>query len=208
MSKAKQGNPFKRRPPSRLVRKSFLILCEGQNTEPTYFNAFRLQTATVRALSVTSGDAGAVVRAAIKRRQVEIDKGNTFDHYWVVFDKDQTDTQTFNDAIKVAQQSGFRVAYSNQAFELWFLLHFDYLTGPLHRRHYADRLTALLNFVYNKDIVTTAKVVKVLLDRQPKAIEHAHRLLMHHETTTPRNPATEESSTTVHLLVEELRRFL
>lgn len=208
MNKDKRINPFKRRPSFKQIRESFLILCEGQNTEPIYFNAFRLTTATVRALSVTSGDAGVVVRAAIKRRQAETDKGKLYDQYWVVFDKDHTTNHTFNEAINVAEQTGFRVAYSNQAFELWFLLHFEYIAGPLHRRHYPDRLTATLGFAYDKDAATTIKVIKVLLNRQPIAIEHAHRLLKHHDDTDYRNPAMEESSTTVHFLVEELRRFL
>ncbi len=208
MSKDKRTDPFKRRLPFKQIRESFLILCEGQNTEPIYFNAFRLTTATVRALSVTSGDAGVVVRAAIKRRQAETDKGKLYDQYWVVFDKDHTTNHTFNEAIKMAEQTGFRVAYSNQAFELWFLLHFEYIAGPLHRRLYPDRLTTSLGFAYDKDAATTIKVVRVLLNHQPRAIEHAHRLLKHHDDTDSRNPATEESSTTVHFLVEELRRFL
>ena len=64
-----------------------------------------------------------------------------YDHYWVVFDKDNTQNQTFNESIDLARRNGFQVAYSNQAFELWFLLHFDYISGPLHRNHYAARLT-------------------------------------------------------------------
>ena len=31
-------------------KKSFLIICEGENTEPDYFNAFRLTSATVKAV--------------------------------------------------------------------------------------------------------------------------------------------------------------
>ena len=29
----------------RIPKKSFLIVCEGENTEPEYFNAFRLTSA-------------------------------------------------------------------------------------------------------------------------------------------------------------------
>ena len=31
----------------REVKQTFLIICEGVNTEPDYFNAFRLTSATV-----------------------------------------------------------------------------------------------------------------------------------------------------------------
>ena len=34
----------------REVKQTFLIICEGVNTEPDYFNAFRLTSANVKAL--------------------------------------------------------------------------------------------------------------------------------------------------------------
>ena len=211
MSKPSQKERlFRRRPAFRPVRESFLILCEGERTEPYYFNAFRLATATVRALPVTPGNALAVVRAAVKRRTAEADKGKEYDHYWVVFDKDATPNNTFNKAIAIAQDNGFRVAYSNQAFELWFLLHFDYVSGPLHRDQYADRLTARLGFPYRKHEDTARLMFNALYDRQSFAIENARQLDDQHANEMGqalRNPAAEESSTTVHELVEKLREF-
>ncbi|WP_373512941.1 RloB family protein, partial [Persicitalea sp.] len=178
MSKnSRKQNPYGRRRPTRLVRESYLILCEGRNTEPEYFNAFRLSTATVRALPVTSGDAMAVVLAAIKRRNAETNKGKLYDHYWVVFDKDATPDSKFNAAIALAEAEGLQVAYSNQAFELWFLLHFDYVSGSMHRNLYADRLTTLLKFPYEKKPESVKLVFKALFDKQIQAIENARRLL-------------------------------
>lgn len=209
--KSRKSVPYARHPANRPLRESFLILCEGKNTEPAYFNAFRLSTASVKALGVTSGDAMAVVRAAINRRNAETDKGNVFDHYWVVFDKDETPDDKFNAAIALAGTEGFRVAYSNQAFELWFLLHFNYLPGSMHRDQYADRLSALLPFSYDKRAETARLMFKVLLDRQTQAIENAQRLdekYVGEAGGNQRNPAAEEPSTTVHKLVEALRNFL
>ena len=211
MSKSsRQERPFRRRLAFRPVRESFLILCEGQNTEPYYFNAFRLTTATVRALPVTAGDAMAVVRAAIKRRQTEIDNGKNYEYYWVVFDKDNTPDTTFNAAIALAENNGFQVAYSNQAFELWFLLHFQFVSGRMHRHQYATRLTSLLGFPYSKRSEVARLLFRVLSDRQMTAIENAQRLCDQYiDPANPslRNPAAEESSTTVHRLVSQLRSF-
>ncbi|WP_420151372.1 RloB family protein [Spirosoma sp.] len=209
MSKPSQKeSPFRRRSAFRSLRESFLILCEGENTEPTYFNSFRLSTAHVKALSVTSGDAMAVVKAAIKRRQAEFEKGNEYDHYWVVFDKDATPSDQFNSAIALAESKGFQVAYSNQAFEIWFILHFDYVSGPMHRNQYSDRLKVLLGFPYSKHTDTARLMFRVLLDRQSLAIENAKRLYNQYDNGPDyRNPAEEESSTTVYQLVEKLRSF-
>lgn len=35
---------------TRIVKQSFLIICEGENTEPDYFNAFRLTSANIKAV--------------------------------------------------------------------------------------------------------------------------------------------------------------
>jgi hypothetical protein len=200
---------IRRRSAFRPVRESFLILCEGENTEPLYFNAFRLTTATVRALSVTTGDAMAVMQAAIKRRKTENDNGKEYNHYWVVFDRDETHSDTFNNAIKIAQSNNFQVAYSNQAFELWFLLHYDYVSGPLHRNQYANRLGDFVGFPYSKHRDTAPIMFRVLLERQQIAIENARRLYAQYDNGSGyRNPAEEESSTTVYQLVEKLRSFM
>lgn len=41
---------YKRRCGYRSTKQSFLIICEGVNTEPDYFNAFRLTSASVKAV--------------------------------------------------------------------------------------------------------------------------------------------------------------
>ena len=40
----------------REVKQTFLIICEGVNTEPDYFNAFRLTSATVESYRSRHGD--------------------------------------------------------------------------------------------------------------------------------------------------------
>ncbi len=48
----RQDRSVKRRKAYLETKKSFLIVCEGKNTEPDYFNAFRLTSAVVK----TSGE--------------------------------------------------------------------------------------------------------------------------------------------------------
>ncbi|MGM9506632.1 RloB family protein [Larkinella sp. GY13] len=113
---------------------------------------------------------------------------------------------SYNESIDLARRNGFQVAYSNQAFELWLLLHFDYISGPLHCNQYTARLTELLGFPYSKHANTARLLFRALFDRQPQAIQNAQRLYEQFEE--PRNAALEESSTTVHKLVKDLRRFI
>lgn len=46
----RQERSLKRHSNYRDIKQSFLIICEGVNTEPDYFNAFRLTSASVKAL--------------------------------------------------------------------------------------------------------------------------------------------------------------
>ena len=67
-----------------------------------------------------------------------------YDAVWCVFDRDDFPAAHFDDAIGQATAAGFSVAYSNQAFEFWLLLHFEDHCGPLHRDDYAARLNGHL----------------------------------------------------------------
>lgn len=188
----------------REVKQTFLIICEGVNTEPDYFNAFRLTSANVKAIGQGKGTV-ALVQKAINIKTQEEQKGRLYNQHWVVFDKDDFSDVDFNAAISQARQNGFEVAYSNQAFEYWFLLHFNLYQGALHRSRYEKMLSDLLGFSYTKKSGVSNKMFNVLLSKQLQAVSYAKAVM---KQLTGENPACEESSTTVYLLVEELNKYL
>ena len=53
---------------------------------------------------------------------------NRYGNVWVVFDKDDFSDDQFNNAISLAERNGIHTAWSNESIELWFLLHFNYLS--------------------------------------------------------------------------------
>lgn len=195
---------LRRRQGTRNVKQSFLIVCEGLRTEPDYFNAFRMTAATVKAVGQAMNTTG-LVNKAIGLRDAEQQKKRTYDQCWVVFDKDDFPAKDFNQAIALAHKNGFRVAYSNQAFEYWFLLHFNLYKGPLHRNRYADMLSQLIGARYSKTESFGAVMYNRLLHLQPQGIKNAEAVLAE---ISHGNPASEESSTTVHLLIKELNKYL
>lgn len=105
----------------REVKQTFLIVCEGENTEPDYFNAFRLTSSNIKAVGQGINTVS-LVQKALRIREEERKKGREYDQCWVVFDKDDFPDNDFNRAIALAQSNGMNAAYSNQAFEYWFLL--------------------------------------------------------------------------------------
>ena len=193
-----------RRQGVREIKQSFLIVCEGEKTEPDYFKAFRMTAATIKAVGQAMNTM-TLVNKAISIREADQKRKRVYDQCWVVFDKDDFPAKDFNQAIQLAEKNGFRVAYSNQAFEYWFLLHYNLYTGAIHRNQYKDMLTRLTGMPYSKSEDYGAVMYNLLLSRQQQAISNAETVLAE---ISHGNPAEEESSTTVHRLVLELNKYL
>lgn len=197
----RKDHSVRRRAGFRPVKKTFLIVCEGVNTEPEYFNAFRLTSATVKAIGKGLGTM-ALVREAISAREQEKQKGKSFNFSWVVFDKD--DYQDFDEAIEFAGKNGFEVAYSNQAFELWFLLHFKKYSGKLHRREYPKLLEKYLGLPYSKQEGFAKMLFQKLRPFQSAAIANSEAIITEAQGI---KPSLAESSTTVQNLVKKLNEY-
>ena len=195
---------YKRRCGYGVTKQSFLIVCEGVNTEPDYFNAFRLTSASVKAVGKGLNTIRLVEEALIIKNE-EHRKGHVYDQYWVVFDKDDFPNHDFNEAIRLAQTNGFNVAYSNQAFEYWFLLHFNMYRGSIHRNDYEQLLSQQLKVRYSKKDNFTTKVYGMLLPYQMDAIARARKI---HAEFANVSPSQAVSSTTVYKLVEELNKYI
>ena len=193
-----------RRQGVREIKQSFLIVCEGEKTEPDYFKAFRMTAATIKAVGQAMNTM-TLVNKAISIREADQKRKRVYDQCWVVFDKDDFPAKDFNQAIQLAEKNGFHVAYSNQAFEYWFLLHYNLYTGAIHRNQYKDMLTKLTGIPYSKSEGYGAVMYNLLLSRQQQAISNAETVLAE---ISHGNPAEEESSTTVQRLVLELNKYL
>jgi len=137
-----RSSDFSRYQGTRNVKQSFLIVCEGTCTELDYFKAFRLTSVTIKAVGQGMNTVGRVNKA-ISICDNDQKRKRSYDQCWVVFDKDDFPAKDFNQTLQLAEHNGFRVAYSNQAFEYWFLLHFKLYTGALHRDRYAEMLSKL-----------------------------------------------------------------
>ena len=182
-----------------------LIVCEGKNTEPSYFKQFRISSAIVKPVGIGYNTVSLVKKAT------QLASQDKYDQIWCVFDKDDFPDNDFNSAINIAQTKNFRIAYSNQSFEYWFILHFDdHQGGGMHRDDYNEKINKLLKpfaVTYegkgNKKI--TEDFFELLNERVELAIKRAKR---NYNRSDHSNPAQEESSTTVFKLVEELLKYV
>jgi len=181
-----------------------LIVCEGQNTEPEYFEGLvaHFDNPRVRILPLKSqGVPLTIVQTAQeKKEEAEAkalkrdDENIAFESVWCVFDRD--DHPDIPTAYSLAKAKGLHIAFSNPCFELWLLLHFRDEPGMKHR----DAVATLLK----KKVPTYDKRKKKIdivkfIEGYPKAIRRAKRLCATKDDRKPwdRNPYTD-----VHILTE------
>ena len=95
----------------------------------------------------------------------------------MVFDKD--DNEDFEDAIKLAKSKGYKVAYSNQAVEYWFILHFyDHHGEQLSRESYADMInhhTKPLGVEYNESKIVSKDFFEILMSKNPESNKNRYQ---------------------------------
>ncbi len=194
--KLKRKSKGKGKPP-----KLFLIVCEGERTEPNYFRSFKLTSANVTVEGCGRNTVSLIKKAVEIRRKAEKDD-EIYAQVWCVFDRDSFPLRNFNEAIKLAGRNDIKVAYSNEAFELWYLLHFHYYDTGISRAKYKSMLTQLLGQPYKKNSMSMYEELK---EKQENALRNADTLL---RSYSPLNPGKDNPSTTVHKLVAELNKFL
>jgi hypothetical protein len=185
----------------------FLIVCEGEKTEPNYFKALEreLPRGTIELrIDGTGLNTLGVVDYAIRQRKIAC---RNFDRLWVVFDKDGFDSENFNSAILKAKQNGFGCAWSNEAFELWFLLHFQFINHSMSRTEYASFIEKEIRakskdnqYTYQKNSSDTYRLLQKFGNRM-QAINWAKKL---RSAFNDQRYATHNPATCVYELIEEL----
>jgi hypothetical protein len=204
----------KRKEDTKEVRVYFLIVCEGEKTEPNYFKSFKTNVKSFVYTIDTFGE-GSNTKDLVKRTIKHRDKSSLiYDSVWAVFDRDSFNVNSFNGAIQLAESNGVKVGWSNEAFELWYLLHFQFRNASMSRADYKKAIENEINtrilaesrskkpkkFEYKKNSEDMYHIL-AKYGNQSQAIKWAEQLIKHH---TCENYATHNPCTRIHLLVKEL----
>jgi len=188
-----------------------LIVCEGEKTEPKYFQAFNKRKVGNVVYDLTL-DGGGINTLTVVNKAIELrDNANPkFDRIWAVFDKDSFSAKNFNAAILRAQSQGIYCAWSNEAFELWYLLHFNNITAPMGREKYKAAISRAVNtspkyknkklYIYQKNDEHNFEIMNKY-GNQSNAIVFAEQSLLSFNNY---KWATHNPCTKVHLLVLQL----
>lgn len=200
----RKAETYARRSRNLQPKDHILIVCEGEKTEPNYFLSFPVNKTLVNVkVSGEGRNTRSLVKQAEKLAKEAKDNGEPYDQVWCVFDKDDFSCDNFNAAINICERKPkFNAAYSNEAFELWYLLHYEYHDTAHSRDRYKEMLTDRLGETYKKN---SEEMYEKLLNKQEQAIKNAEKLYSMHDHNSP---ALNNPCTTVFKLVQELNKFL
>ena len=194
--------------PTKPTKPQILLVCEGTNTEPSYFNQLQAQFSRVQLKAIGEG----YNRESLVERALSLREDGNYDEVWCVFDKDpgsNVPAGSFANALQKAKNNGLRAAWSNEAFEYWLLLHFNAYQGEdMQRSQYDSALEKWLKplgaiYAGTRDKVVTTRLFALLQERQALAIQRAKNIFEDKEAQEfiPNVPA---SCTAMFLLMERL----
>ena len=126
--------PLRRKTGTRRPKKTLVVFCEGEKTEPQYLEALKRQPeirdAAAVDIRIETGHGGAVpltlVALAIDARSRAAAEEAEIDEFWCVFDVEWPKNHPgLSDVIDRSRENGINLAITNPCFELWLILHFN-----------------------------------------------------------------------------------
>lgn len=181
------------------------LICEGSETEIRYFKRFRSRGCNIDIIPISSQYKSAdrlvqKAKATMGNNPYYPDEG---DSIWCVFDRDDNSNEVLLRAKQSATKEGYRLAYSNPSFELWFLLHFSNQQTEVEDCQALIRLLKqpgkLPDYEKNRDFFDTLKPLQAVAVQRAKTRTEQIRNQGVEPISRQSNPLT-----TVYELVEYL----
>jgi len=184
----------------RATGRTFLIVTEGEKTEPNYVTALRdqlrLKAADVEIIHPKGTDPLSLTQKALALREARKKAAKNgfiveYDEVWVVFDL-ETATHAHRKKAEQARAAkeftGILFAYSDPSFEYWLLLHEEYTTSNFPDSSAVEKRFKSIHNDYTKG---NWKPTQAFLLKLPNAITHAERCRQYHEKSGGEgNPST------------------
>lgn len=136
--KARQKQEYKRKKATLSERARVLIVCEGEKTEPYYFNSLIHNLSLSPAQVKVYGECGSAPKSVVQFGTKKLESDSEFDQIYFVFDKDSHDSydSALNSVTGLQKRRKYRnksisSITSNPCFEIWFLMHFEPFSQPI-----------------------------------------------------------------------------
>lgn len=207
----RKAQNLERKKPSKKPYEKILIVCEGEKTEPYYFEElkdhYEIDTANIRISGECGSDPISVVRHGQDLYREELKKTEPFDKVFCVFDRDNYG-EKFYEAVRLTESlkpnNVFQAITSIPCFEVWFILHFDYFSTAFET---VGKKTCGMRTVseLEKYWPEYKKGCNGSFDHVFENIERAKALSLRLHNDSKRSGST-NPLTNVHILVEYLQK--
>lgn len=205
-----------RSPAKREPYKLILIVCEGSETEPNYFDNLRedqnLSSVNVQITGSTGSDPMSVLNHAIKEykeRKKENNPSTLYDEVYCVIDRDSH--ANFDNVVSKSRSYKYiNLIRSYPSFEYWYICHFKYTRASIcesGNKSAGDNCVKTLNGHWQTEFSESYKkndksIYRKLNSLFKQAVTNSNRALKDAEASGEMNPSTE-----VHLLVDCLLKL-
>lgn len=201
----------------------WLFICEGKQTEPNYIKGLLTffnskSNSNFKIIPTIKGEGkntGSLVKSAEKMlsaidRNI-IKQDVPYDRVFIIMDKDSFLDEQFNKAIELGNSiKNCRVLWTNESFELWLLLHFEYTASAIGRNEYSQKLRDIFNQKkldnnYNKNDENIFS--KVTQKGGSLRIAYNNAIKLYNESIKKDNPSQMNPCTKMYELVEILVEY-
>ena len=165
-------------------KRAFIISCEGENTEPEYFEAIKeelseyidalIEVELVPKISGGSAPTNVVedLKTYITEKKEKYGYQQGYDEFWIVIDREKQETRKDNilKIIPICELDDIKIALINPTFEFWLLLHIvnisTYNTDDIYKNQKVTRSKRFLDAELTKLLGSYSKKA----GKFPKAI--------------------------------------
>lgn len=197
--------PGRRGSGTRALRR-YLVVCEDEKSSRYYFEALSPSSDYVAVDCVGTGfNTDTLMKEAVRRKREAEDRGDPYVTVWCVFDRDEHPIDRYSRPFDLARAHGIEAVWSNEAFELWYLLHFEFRQMPAHRHDLLKLVEQRLGKQYAKGDRAVADWFALGEGQRLRgqACANARKLIaLHGERAKFENPSTQ-----IHEVVEKFEEL-
>ncbi|WP_282671732.1 RloB family protein [Lactococcus lactis] len=158
------------------LKPTIVIFTEGI-TEAIYFERLNQVCNTkirVRPITQTRQGLDLIYNAKkqIKEKNGKLG-GFKIERVYICFDYDEITDEELKSCKDLADSLDYKLIFSNRSIEVWLLLHFEHITGPLSQDQLILKLTKHLKQPYDK---TSRKQIEKIIDNLSNAINNSSNM--------------------------------
>lgn len=185
-------------------QKSVLIATEDEKSSRYYFEAL-IKDKKLNGKVVIAKHIGTNSKKVLNALLEHLEKNpkSIYEKKWIVIDKDDYSLDEYKGAIEEARQKDICVAFSNECYELWILLHFREVNAWMSRDDLDSELKTIFRAKYRKEYSKSSRdVYGLIIGQQQIAIENAKKLVTQNIGDNGKINSEKNPLTTIYQLVE------